>query len=704
MAKSEQAGLLEKHVEKLVLALAAVGLVFVLFTWVFRSPFSFKGMSGTPVPAEKIPEELLRLAETKQRQIENRKINITTMPAYTKLVPQIMQEAVSGNVGSTVPWSYATVLPPLDKRVSINNDPVPPMPPLPPLESTVASIRQETIRKTLSASDMGVGAGVRAEDVYTAHVTSLLNYGTMVRPWLVVQKKFGVKIAVVFLDVTAERQEQLADGTWSDPVPVQITRAPANNRNGELPPLDPYDAGHMLDTGSRLLYVDQIKQKYGNTPTQLDVLEPESYQVFWSEVHNWGTWKHHLPHTKVNDTPKTDLGADETPPGPGKLGSTTAAVMGMGMLPTTISPVSAGGPEGFFGRLPAGTGPGGTGAGPGGMGPMGRGMGMGGHAKPSSPATTGNANEQAEKIALEKAQKQLASGDLDGAITTLRGALRIMPGNSEAEALLQEAEQRKFQSNLPPITKVPALVQQCGDGLVQIWVHDITCQQGKTYRYRLQMKLLNPLFGQGDTLRMSNPADAERPVLITAGDWSAPVTAAPETAFFVASGLKENQEARFEVFRQRLGQWRMEQTTLRCGDAIGSVENKKLFEPAQEGQIVEKDFDFCTGYVLVDCDFDYPSPGSGANGSTLAVTLMGPDGSLVMRDVVHDNTKQHKDYRDRALRDEEAMKPPAPPPGTATPGAPAAPGMPRAPRTTPAPAPPRPQPPVPARPMVPGQR
>lgn len=224
MAKSEQAGLLEKHVEKLVLALAAVGLVFVLFTWVFRSPFSFKGMSGTPVPAEKIPEELLRLAETKQRQIENRKINITTMPAYTKLVPQIMQEAVSGNVGSTVPWSYATVLPPLDKRVSINNDPVPPMPPLPPLESTVASIRQETIRKTLSASDMGVGAGVRAEDVYTAHVTSLLNYGTMVRPWLVVQKKFGVKIAVVFLDVTAERQEQLADGTWSDPVPVQITQ------------------------------------------------------------------------------------------------------------------------------------------------------------------------------------------------------------------------------------------------------------------------------------------------------------------------------------------------------------------------------------------------------------------------------------------------------------------------------------------------
>lgn len=282
-------------------------------------------------------------------------------------------------------------------------------------------------------------------------------------------------------------------------------------------------------------------------------------------------------------------------------------------------------------------------------------MGRGGP-QPIVP-TTQDRNQQMAQTSLDKATKALNSGDYDEAIKEANNALRLVPGMNEAVNVLRDAQEYKRQATLPPVTKVPSLMAQCKSGKVQVWLHDASCQVGKTYRYRLTLKLFNPLFGQGDSLPLANPADAGPLTLSTTSDWSGPVTATPEIHFFLAGSSKENQDVHFEVYRQRLGQWLVQRAGVKCGDGFGNAENRKIFDQSQQNQLVEKDVDFNTGYTMVDCDFDHPATSGGLAETTTLVTLMGPDGRLVVRDLASDKKSAlHRDLLEKAKQAEEWLK------------------------------------------------
>ena len=70
MAKTDQLSVIDKHIEKLVLALAGVILVVVLFKWVIVSPHQAQiGLSAVPVSPREIDGKLRDEAEMARQAI-----------------------------------------------------------------------------------------------------------------------------------------------------------------------------------------------------------------------------------------------------------------------------------------------------------------------------------------------------------------------------------------------------------------------------------------------------------------------------------------------------------------------------------------------------------------------------------------------------------------------------------------------------------
>lgn len=144
---------------------------------------------------------------------------------------------------------------------------------------------------------------------------------------------------------------------------------------------------------------------------------------------------------------------------------------------------------------------------------------------------------------------------------------------------------------------------------LEVWAHDVTVKPGQTYRYRLVVAVINPLFQRREPrpeqrekyferLTLESDPDAE-----TAAEfkdaWSASVTIERETYFFVAAGNRNSQNAQVEVWRVVNGAWRSHEFTVQPGDPIG----KSVVIPGVNGG---QPVDMSVNAVVVDIDFDAP--------------------------------------------------------------------------------------------------
>jgi hypothetical protein len=128
------------------------------------------------------------------------------------------------------------------------------------------------------------------------------------------------------------------------------------------------------------------------------------------------------------------------------------------------------------------------------------------------------------------------------------------------------------------------------DNGIKVWAYDDTVESGKMYRYKMRVKLKNPLYNTfGLTAK---PEDASKFELVS--DWSdwKTVTAPKTTEYFFTAmrqqlGGKNNAvtSVTASVFRHARGKWTMQTFTVAPGDAIGGT---------KEGT------DYSTGATLVD--------------------------------------------------------------------------------------------------------
>jgi hypothetical protein len=100
----------------------------------------------------------------------------------------------------------------------------------------------------------------------------------------------------------------------------------------------------------------------------------------------------------------------------------------------------------------------------------------------------------------------------------------------------------------------------------EIVVHDLTAQDGKTYRYAIKYKLSNPVY---DVNNIAAPALAQKFALVSEPSaWSKEITIEPHTRLFVTNVNGGNGRVTFELWEYKLGKYENKRIDGAAGDSI----------------------------------------------------------------------------------------------------------------------------------------
>lgn len=185
---------------------------------------------------------------------------------------------------------------------------------------------------------------------------------------------------------------------------------------------------------------------------------------------------------------------------------------------------------------------------------------------------------------------------LDG--MPLMGPEELMPPRALDPSAPNNALRNNFQQG--GVQDEPEEVEQPRK-IINVWAHDLTVEPGKTYRYRLIVTLLNPLFrvtGISEKQMQENMdrfAIGPEPAELDASPWTEAVSIDPAYRYFLVgrSGTGTNLQARFSVWTIYDGLWRHTEFVERPGDPIGGVET--IDTPLGPVNI-----DMSIGQILVD--------------------------------------------------------------------------------------------------------
>lgn len=562
MAKTVQPGLVDNHIEKIVLGVAALILVIVMIGWVIRSPYAGMVSSLEMMPAKDLDSALARLAKNIEGGIEAEKPAPQPLPQWVSQLDSRLNAPFSPNMRDIVNLASGT-MPIIPDAGMKDMRRLEGLPELPVVGPALVWTGHELVDMPQMAA-MGQASASVARDIYAAHVTAVIDYEALTKIWRQSFQKLGVSTSPVFVNVSAERQERLPDGTWSRPVVIPGVRV---NRSGGMSGMTGTDALTLPDpktTSPEVIRAQLLL--YSQRGVAQGILEPDYYPVYWSLPANaggiqpWGTWRHHLPETAVNLLSTAEL--DQQVPGQG--GGATYSPMG---------------PTGPMPYMPT-------------FGPDGR------------PLTGPGARAAA--------------------------GVRV-PGMPVPPSAPQPLTLEKAMA-------VPTLGNQCEAGKVQVWLHDISLEAGKTYMYRLRVEILSPVYG--DTNAVKNAQDANQMTLTARSGWSEPKQVESATEIFVSGGTAGTGatagKVTFDVYRRANGRVFHATFPARMGDPVGEPA-LQIYRDPMTGQPVRGNVDFSTGCVLVDHDFAKTVQMNGRPQSSLGVMLLTPSGELISRDRYDDS-------------------------------------------------------------------
>jgi len=106
----------------------------------------------------------------------------------------------------------------------------------------------------------------------------------------------------------------------------------------------------------------------------------------------------------------------------------------------------------------------------------------------------------------------------------------------------------------------------------KIWAHDVSVQPGQTYRYRMRAWVVNPLFQRSQLVAQQRQAYFHKLALESEVSlWTGPVTLEPPYRFFIVGGSSVERLATVEVWRVINGYPRKAEFRVQPGDFLGGV-------------------------------------------------------------------------------------------------------------------------------------
>jgi hypothetical protein len=141
---------------------------------------------------------------------------------------------------------------------------------------------------------------------------------------------------------------------------------------------------------------------------------------------------------------------------------------------------------------------------------------------------------------------------------------------------------------------------------VRVWAQDLTVQPGRTYRYKVIVTVINPLFQYTRVATEQREINEFKLALgpsedeLAAMEWSPPVEVESNLLFFLAAANVADQinpaRARVEVWRIFDGRWRQKEFIENPGNPIGGIET------VQTQLLGPQSVDMHVGAVLLDID------------------------------------------------------------------------------------------------------
>lgn len=593
--------LIELHLEKGVLGLTVLWLIFVGVRYLVLEPNKIEFGSERLGPAE-LDEAIQRRAEELQRAVRSAQPKAEPVPNYSQELEQGFNAGVLGAAPANAPplpstlrvvGQFGAALPKLEEGQEAEN--VASVTPLRPRQ-VVARTGISLVHKLQAALAPGAETAPPAASegpVELSWVTVGAYYPKEAQLREMTNAGYApyrAKVYVVGVDVQRQEVTPVGEyGPWEDVPPAKA-----------IPKIDIPDP----------VYDD----KSGELINQAAIDEARS-KVYEAQQLLMQPWFYPLDAGDEWDVPplpglETEPKEEEKPTEAKKGKSETEPPAGGGRAAPPAPPPP---PSGGRGMAPP-AGGGGRGMAPGATGGRTAGpFGGGGAAPPPPESGAKRATEDLRAARKALKDKDWATAE-QKADAVLNNGDASRSAKSQAERIKREAQRgREPQPEKGP-RKVAMPVWQGPTQLVTnpekegepaLWFHDDSVAPGKTYRYRLRVKLWNPYVGRRASLR--DPALADKTVLV--GEWSlpsAPITVAPRRHFFVRGPVFGEPAAAVEVFTWYKGNWLKEDFKVRVGDAVGESREVRTGELDKDDKPKRETVDFGTGALVLDLRFDEP--------------------------------------------------------------------------------------------------
>lgn len=603
MAKKGSLNIIELHVEKVLLGVTVAFLGYLVVHYMM-GPNTVE-YAGQQVGPDELDTAILAQAEQLKQAVNRASVEPDEVPDFRA---QLESEFEAGVLGAD---DDASLPVPQELRVATTfGRPLPsfedddeeapdivlvtPLPPVQPTVRTGISVVQEADPLKLGSSAPLLVDDTPAEPTFTEMpwVTFACYYPLEAQRREMVNAGYaGYRSKPYVVGVDVQRREKTASGEWSEWVNVEDSAAMPDVDVPEPVFDDRTDAVVNQEEIDKLL--DQVKWY------QQVLMQPPFLPTAAGD--DW------LPPAVPGHE---DLGADEEEEeeeakAPEKDDEPSARAPRAAPTPSRTSP------SGSRGRMAGGRG----------RTSGGRGRFGGGGRAPSTPSPRPQEDESvAARREIREEFKEIRKAIRDRDFSRVTQLASDIQNNQyasrgdkkKARAILERVERAQtrgtgdnYAATVKPSTH-PFLTAPEGDNDPAVWFHDTAVEPGKTYRYRMRVKLWNRYVGRVKSLK--NRAQAAQSVVT--GEWSLPsepVTVAPKTHFFVTGPRFGEPAARVDVFTWYHGDWLKESFDVAVGDVIGGLRETKTADFDEELKPKEEMVDFGTGAVVLDLRMETPA-------------------------------------------------------------------------------------------------
>ncbi len=588
MAKANGIAGIEQHVEKAVLAFCALVFVYALFHWGSSPAVEFApSQSQDSISPSQVDDYLLKQAGKAEAKILGFTPAPINIPDYlAPLFASIKNaQSVESLMRNGEDLSSACLgLPVVEEyNPTITLAEIESIMPAPP-KPMVKAVR--VMQNQANSGDVNQACGVTAYP-----------YMELIKQWNEKLRATHVTLSVLPVEQIVEVQEQNPDGAWSEirPAKLQPIMKDSSGNAITLPQVPPYD-------GSNADAVRNALQMLATNEYQQMVFQPEYPTILWPRPPQWVSWRVNLPPSSLSEGMALAQGtpvenASNANPAPAPMPSAAPAAPAM---PGPAMPM------------------------PGGISP--RDM------------------EEARRMMMSRGPRMPTGPGMDPGrpMPPQPGPAPVAP---RPAPLVMGATAGQAVDNLQPMISIePPLAKQKDElGKLLAWFCDSSLENGKLYRFRIRIKMVNPLLTYDSDIK--NPEEAKQAYVHTPWSaWSTPVSVPHFAQMFLTSYSGSPVfNGTVTIFAKSHGQVVKQQMSVLPGDPIGRPAKVEVTDPVKQEKISD-DVNFATGNVVIALNFDQPIYRGPVPKKTLEMIYLDANGQLQSRLLEVDRELQ--DFRD----------------------------------------------------------